>query len=193
MILAAGKSARMGEAKQLLRLGRSTVLEQTLVNVRAAIVNELVLVLGASAEVIREQLPADILAGATVVVNPDYETGMASSLRTGLAALRSDINAALIVLADQPFVMPETLDQIVDEYRRTPARIVIPTHHGTRGNPVMLDRSLFAEAMALEGDVGCRAIFAKYPKSIVYVEVDDRGILLDIDNRDDYERVQLLP
>ncbi len=193
MILAAGKSARMGEAKQLLRLGRSTVLEQTLVNVRAATVNELVLVLGASAEVIREQLPADILAGATVVVNPDYETGMASSLRTGLAALRSDINAALIVLADQPFVMPETLDQIVDEYRRTPAWIVIPTHHDTRGNPVLLDRSLFAEAMALEGDVGCRAIFAKYPKSIVYVEVDDRGILLDIDNRDDYERVQLLP
>jgi len=193
VILAAGKSARMGEAKQLLRLGRSTVLEQTLVNVRAATVNELVLVLGASAEAIREQVPADILAGATVVVNPDYETGMASSLRTGLAVLRSDINAALIVLADQPFVMPETLDQIVDEYRRTPARIVIPTHHGTRGNPVMLDRSLFAEAMALEGDVGCRAIFAKYPKSIVYVEVDDPGILLDIDNRDDYERVQLLP
>ncbi len=193
VILAAGKSARMGEAKQLLRLGRSTVLEQTLVNVRAATVNELVLVLGASAEVIREQVPPDILAGATVVVNPDYETGMASSLRAGLAALRSDINAALIVLADQPFVMPETLGQIVDEYRRTPARIVIPTHHGTRGNPVLLDRSLFAEAMALEGDVGCRAIFAKYPKSIVYVEVDDPGILLDIDNRDDYERVQLLP
>jgi len=188
VILAAGKSARMGEAKQLLRLGTGTVLGRTLENVCAASLDEVVIVLGASAEAIREQL-AGALAGVRVAVNPEYETGMASSLRTGLAALSSDIDAALIVLGDQPFVRPETLDRIVEEYRRTQAQILIPIHEGARGNPVLLDRSLFAEARALEGDVGCRAIFGKHPDEIVYVEVNDPGVLMDIDSREDYERL----
>ena len=189
VILAAGKSSRMGEAKQLLRLGEGTILERTVENVRRASVDEVVIVLGASAAAIRKQLPAEVLGAARVVVNPEYETGMASSLRAGLGALGSDVDAALIVLGDQPFVRPATLDRMVEEYRRTGAQIVIPTHEGTRGNPVLIGRSLFAEAMVLEGDVGCRAIFAKHPKEIVYVEVDDPGVLLDIDNREDYERL----
>lgn len=190
VILAAGQSARMGEAKQLMPLGESTVLGQTVENVCAAGLDEVVIVLGASAEAIRDQIPAKLLAGATVVVNPDYGTGMASSLRVGLAALGSDVNAALIVLGDQPFVRPATIDRIIDEYRRTGAQIAIPAHDGTCGNPVLLDRSVFAEAMALEGDVGCRAIFTKHIEGIVYAEVDDRGILIDIDSREDYKRLR---
>ena len=190
VILAAGKSARMGEAKQLLRLGEGTVLGQTVENVRASSVDEAVMVLGASAEAIREQLPAEILGLARVVVNPEYETGMASSLRAGLAALGSDVDAAVIVLGDQPFVRAATLDRIIEEYRRTGAQIVIPMYEGARGNPVLLDRSLFREAMALEGDVGCRAIFTKHAEGVVYLEVDDSGVLLDIDSRGDYERLR---
>jgi molybdenum cofactor cytidylyltransferase len=192
IILAAGKSSRMGEAKQLLQLGGSTMLGQTVENVCAASVDEVVIVLGASAEAIRTRLPAAVLASTRVVVNPAYEDGMATSLRAGLAALSSRIDAALIVLGDQPFVRPRTLDRIVEEYRRTRAQIVIPLHEGVRGNPVLLDRSLFAEAMALEGDMGCRSLFPKHAEATVYVEVDDPGILLDIDSRDDYERLRRL-
>lgn len=190
VILAAGKSSRMGEAKQLLRLGEKTVLGQTVENVRAARLDEIVIVLGAAAEAIREQLPAELLGEARVLVNPEYETGMASSLQAGLAALGSDVEAALIVLGDQPFVRPSTLDRIVEEYRRTWAEIVIPMHEGARGNPVLLDRSVFAKAMTLEGDVGCRAIFAKHREGVVYVDVEDPGVLLDIDSREDYERLR---
>ena len=190
VILAAGKSARMGEAKLLLRLGESTVLGQTLAHVRAASVDEVVIVLGASAEAIRKQLAAEVLRETRVVVNPEYETGMASSLRVGLAALGSDVDAAVIVLGDQPFVRPATIDRIIEEYRRTGAEIVIPMYEGARGNPVLLDRSLFREAMALEGDVGCRAIFTKHAEGVVYLEVDDSGVLLDIDSRGDYERLR---
>ncbi|MBV8134580.1 MAG: molybdenum cofactor cytidylyltransferase [Deltaproteobacteria bacterium] len=189
VILAAGKSARMGEAKQLLQLGGATVLGRTMENVRAADVDEVVVVLGASAGAIREQLAA-VLDEAKVVVNPEYETGMASSLRAGVAVLSRDIEAALIVLGDQPFVRPDTVNRIIEEYRRTGAQIVIPKHEGARGNPVLLDPSLFAEVMALEGDVGCRAIFGKHPDGIVYVEVDDPGVLMDIDSREDYERLR---
>ena len=188
--MAAGKSTRMGEAKQLLRLGESTVLGRTIENVRLALVDEIVLVLGASAEDIRRQLPASLLEGLKVVVNPAYEQGMASSLRAGLSALDPEIGAALIVLADQPFVRPETLDQLADHYRRSKAQIVIPSYRGVRGNPVLLDRSVFAEVMALQGDVGCRAIFASHPEGTVRLEVEDEGILLDIDNQEDYERLR---
>jgi molybdenum cofactor cytidylyltransferase len=118
IILAAGKSTRMGEPKQLLRLGESTVLGQTLDNIRSAGVHELVLVLGSSAETIRQQLPASTFKELKVVVNETYGQGIASSLQEGLSALHPQIDAALIVLADQPFIRPETFCQIVDQYRR---------------------------------------------------------------------------
>ena len=190
IVLAAGRSTRMGEAKQLLRLGESSVLRKTLENVRAAGVDEVVLVLGYSAETIRQQLPISVIDGLRIVVNKYYEQGMASSLREGLFALDPQTDAALIVLADQPFVHPETLDQIIDRHRWSNAQIVIPFYKGFRGNPVLLDRSVFPEVMALDGDVGCRAIFGSHEEGIVKVEVEDIGILLDIDNKDDYERLR---
>jgi molybdenum cofactor cytidylyltransferase len=189
ILLAAGSSSRMGQAKQLLPLGSSTVLAQTLEHARAAAVDEVVLVLGSSAEPIRHQLPQTLLAGIKVVVNHDYEQGMASSLRSGLSALDPQSAAALILLGDQPFTLPQTLDRIIQAYRDSGAQIVIPTHQGTRGNPVLLARSVFSEAMALKGDVGCRAIFRNHLEGIVNVEVEDLGVLLDIDDREDYERL----
>jgi molybdenum cofactor cytidylyltransferase len=186
ILLAAGTSSRMGQAKQLLPLGSSTVLAQTLAHTRAAAVDEVVLVLGSSAESIRHRLSLD---GVKVVVNPSYEQGMASSLRTGLSALDPQSAAALIILGDQPFTSPQTLDRIIQAYRDTGAPIVIPTWQGTRGNPVLLDRSLFSEALALQGDVGCRAIFSRHLEEILNVEVEENGVLLDIDDRADYERL----
>src|ERR1700689_3506714 len=117
--------------------------------------------------------------------------GMASSLRQGLSALDKPSDPALIVLGNQPFVRPQTLDQIADAYRHSPAQIVIPWYQGARGNPVLLDRSVFAEVAALEGDTGCRAIFAKHLEGIVNVEVEDMGVLLDIDDQEDYDRLKL--
>lgn len=181
----------MGQAKQLLPLGPSNVLAQTLENVRSASMAEIVLVLGSSAQAICQQLPPPLLEGLKVIVNHDYMQGMASSLRFGLSALDKHSDAALIILGDQPFVRPQTLDQIVDAYRHSPAQIVIPTHQGTRGNPVLLHRSLFAEVAALQGDVGCRAIFSQHLDGIVNVEVEDMGVLLDIDDQQDYERLKL--
>jgi molybdenum cofactor cytidylyltransferase len=188
VILAAGTSSRMGQAKQLLPLGQSIVLAETLARVQAAALHEIILVLGASADTIRSQLssPQEL----KIAVNPAYQQGIASSLRAGLSAVDPNSDAALIILGDQPFIRPQTLHRIVEEYRRSPAQIVIPTHQGQRGNPVLLDRSVFPEVMALEGDVGSRAIFARHLDGIVNVEVDDQGILLDLDDPADYERLK---
>jgi molybdenum cofactor cytidylyltransferase len=191
VVLAAGKSTRMGRAKQLLPLGGTTVLARTIDSVRSAGLDQIVLVLGAEAEAIRRQLPQSLLEGLKVVVNQAYEQGMASSLREGLSALHPQTGAALIILGDQPFIRPETLHEIMAGYHRSDAQIVIPLHQGERGNPVLLSRSVFSEVMALDGDTGCRAIFANHLDAILKVEVEDPGILLDIDNQDDYDRLRL--
>jgi molybdenum cofactor cytidylyltransferase len=116
---------------------------------------------------------------------------MASSLREGLSALHPQTSAAFIILGDQPFIRPQTLHEIIAGYHRSEAQIVIPSYQGERGNPVLLSRSVFSEVMALDGDTGCRAIFANHLDAILKVEVEDPGILLDIDNQEDYDRLRL--
>jgi len=184
VILAAGRSSRMGEAKQLLRLGEHTVLGQVLENVRGSGVKDIVLVLGHEAEKIRERISTENL---NVVINESYQQGMGTSLRAGLAALPPEVDAALIILADQPFIRPKTLGLLMDQYKRSSAQIVIPTYKGFRGNPVLLDRSVFSEVMALTGDIGCRAIFGNHLEGIVKQPVEDIGILLDLDDKEDFE------
>ncbi len=190
VVLAAGSSSRMGEAKQLLPLAGSTVLERTLENLLVANVDEIVLVLGSSAEIILQRMAEFPKKNLKIFVNTEYGQGMATSLRVGLAGLDENIDAALIVLADQPFIRAETFDRIIDQYRRSDTQIVIPMFKGLRGNPILLDRSIFHEVMALRGDIGCRAIFGNHLDRIVKAEVNDIGILLDIDNKDDYERLR---
>ena len=183
VILAAGRSTRMGQAKQLLPLGGATVLEATIANVQRSAASEVVLVLGASAERIRRP------PGINTVFNPDYEQGMATSLQAGISALSPNPSAALIILGDQPFVRPETLDQLITAHHHAGRHILIPTWQAKRGNPVLIPRSLFPEVMQLQGDTGFRALFARHPELIKNVEVEDEGILLDIDNQEDYRRL----
>src|SRR6185437_13667263 len=117
VVLAAGCSSRMGEMKQLLRVDECSILQRTLENVRASGADETVLVLGFAAEAIRREIPQLLLNAMRVVVNENYESGMASSLRAGVEAVSPAMDAALMVLADQPFVRPETMRRLF-EFRR---------------------------------------------------------------------------
>src|SRR5215469_7574304 len=187
VVLAAGKSTRMGEPKQLVPWNGRPLLEHTLANLRNIKLNEIVVVLGCGADAVRKRVD---LHDIKVVENKNYEQGMGNSLGVGVSALAEATDGVLIVLADQPFVRSGTYEQLIDQYRQSDAQIVIPTYRGFRGNPVLLNRSVFNEVMALKGDVGCRAIFGDHCDGIVKVEVDDVGVLLDIDNHEDYERLR---
>jgi molybdenum cofactor cytidylyltransferase len=187
VILAAGTSSRMGTPKQLLRMGDATLLTRVLTTVRSARIDEIVLVLGHEAAAIQASIDG---RNVKIVINERYSEGIASSLAAGLAALAPQISAAFIVLADQPLVLPNTLDQLIAAYESTRAPIVMPTHNGARGNPVLLDRSIFPEITALRGDVGARAIFANHMEEIQKVPVEDPGILVDFDNQEDWEKFQ---
>jgi molybdenum cofactor cytidylyltransferase len=190
IVLAAGRSVRMGETKQLLPVNGRTLLEHSLASVRKSAIDAIVLVLGYAVERIRCELSAELLKDVTVVVSEGYAEGISSSLRVGLKALESQMDAALIVLADQPFVKPETMDRIIEAYQQNGAEIVVPHYNGRRGNPVLLDRGVFAEAMSLKGDAGFRVLFGGHTAGLLAVDVDDEGVLLDIDSREDYERLR---
>jgi molybdenum cofactor cytidylyltransferase len=186
VVLAAGMSRRMGTPKQLLRIGGKTILERTLKNVRASNVDELILVLGHAADEVQKTIATP---GLKIVINPDYQEGMGTSLRSGLAEVSADAKAAIIVLADQPWISSETLNRLIECHQERKPQIIIPTYKGFRGNPVLLDRSVFTEVQALNGDVGCRAIFGDHTEGILKFPVDDPGILKDIDSRDDFQNL----
>jgi molybdenum cofactor cytidylyltransferase len=187
VVLAAGMSKRMGSVKQLLRLGDKTLLETVLDNLRASQVDEIVVVLGGSAQLIQQQIKLD---DTRVVVNDDYQKGMGTSLRVGVSAIDPSSDAALIVLADQPFVRPGTMDRLIDSYQAQRHPVVIPVYKGHRGNPALLERSLFPEMMALPGDMGFRAILGRHIGKILKVPVDDVGVLIDVDTEADLQRFQ---
>lgn len=190
IVLAAGMSKRMGAPKQLLRAGENTLLERTLDTVRQSRADEIILVLGFGAREIQESVST---LGVTVVLNEAYPEGMGSSLRAGISMVRLQAQAALIVLADQPFVLPSTLDRLIEHHHKVRPQIVIPTYKGFRGNPVLLDQSVFPEVASLKGDIGCRAIFGEHTENIARLAVDDAGILLDVDTREDFEKLAAAP
>lgn len=167
VILAAGASRRFGANKLLAALGDAPLVRRTAENTLAAGVREGVVVLGHEAERVGEAL-----AGLPLrfVVNVDYAAGMSGSLRVGVAAISDRARAALVVLGDQPFVEPAIIDRLIAVYRRTGRPIVVPVYAGTRGNPVLFDRSLFPELLSIEGDRGARELIDRMLENVAAVD-----------------------
>ncbi|MBC7251978.1 MAG: putative selenium-dependent hydroxylase accessory protein YqeC, partial [Anaerolineae bacterium] len=189
IILAAGTSTRMGRPKQLLPWDGKPMLQHVVDTVRAAPVDQVVLVLGHHAPQILDALDLSSQPPAPetrVVVNPDPARGLSSSVQVGLSALADDTEAALFVLADQPAITSEIITAIVQRYRQTRAPVVAPVHGGRRGNPVLFARETFPALMQVRDDQGGRAILAQYAARIEQVEVGTDAIFQDIDTVEDY-------
>ena len=186
VVLAAGGSTRMGEPKQLLMVRGRPMLRRVSEAVCAIGLEQVVIVVGAHSDAVMKALDG---LSVTVIVNEDWFCGLSSSLRAGIGALRPGIEAALVVLADQPALTPELLSTLVDRYRATGAPIVAPVHKGQRGNPVLFDRALFPELMAVEGDRGGRQLLKRHEREVDQVETMDPAVLMDIDTWQDYERL----
>lgn len=187
IVLAAGESKRMGRPKQLLAWQGKTLLRHTLENLTRSNADEVILVLGHEAEAIRRGLTE---LKIKIVVNFGYKQGMASSLRQGLLAMNPESEAFLVLLADQPGIGPEIINRVIREFQRAnPKRgIVRPVYRGLRGHPVLIDVRYLQEALQLQGDVGARRILANHPADILEIEVDQDGILKDIDTPEEYRK-----
>ena len=188
-MLAAGGSERMGEPKQLLPIDGQPMVRRVVDVVCGAGLDQVVVVTGAYAGQV-----AQALVGLPVefVTNEAWPEGMSASLRRGLGALRPEIRASIIVLADQPTLTSDVLSALVARYRATGAPIVAPVWQGRRGNPVLFDRRLFAALLAVEGDQGGRVLLTRYAAQVEQVEVDGAAVLFDVDTLQDYEEAQKL-
>ncbi len=185
LILAAGESRRMGTAKLLLPFGEKTIIETVIANVLGSQVKKLIVVLGANREKMEERLKNLPLE---IVVNPDFASGMLSSVQCGLRAMQPGVKAALVFLADQPGIGSAVVDAVVAAYRRTGKGIVLPIYQSRRGHPVLIDMKYRYEVECLDPGIGLRELIRQHPQDTLEVEVDTPGILRDIDNPEDYGR-----
>ena len=188
VILAAGQGRRLGQTKQLLAWGPTTILGQTIQQVQTSQVDEIVVVTGHDAAAVATIASAH---QARTVHNPVHATGeLLSSLQVSIKALAVSVAAAIVILADQPFIPPAVINQLITAFQHRDEQLIAPVYHGQRGNPVLIGRTLFPDLLALPPLSAPRALFQQHPDQVFLVEVDTDTILLDIDRWEDYERLR---
>jgi molybdenum cofactor cytidylyltransferase len=180
IILAAGRSTRMGGPNKLLAelggkpLGR-LVTEQAL----ASKAHDVIVVTGHQAELVEKAL-----AGLDVkfVRNPDFAEGLASSVKAGVAAVPDDADGAVICLGDMPMISAQLIDHLIEAFAPDRGNLIaVPVSDGRRGNPVLWSRRFFNELMSLDGDIGARHLIARHGEAVAEVAVEGFGAFLDID------------
>jgi molybdenum cofactor cytidylyltransferase len=179
IVLAAGESRRMGSPKALLPYAGESFLDR-LTGLLAPRCAAVIVVLGAAAEEIR----ARAVRPATFVLNPDYARGQLASLQCGLRALPPEAEGVLFTLVDHPAVAPATLDALL----RAPAPLLrVPRFEGRRGHPVWFRRELAAEFLRETGTA--RDVVARHAASTEFLDLDDPGIVADIDDPASFARL----
>jgi molybdenum cofactor cytidylyltransferase len=176
----------MGQSKQLLSIDGKPMVRWVAESVCQAGMAQVVVVTGAGAPAVAralEDLPVEI------VVNEAWTTGLSGSVRVGILALRPEIQAAVLVLADQPGLTADLIKALLDRYTATSAPIVVPVFEGKRGNPVLFDRMLFQELLQIEGDQGGRQLIERAGDRVERVTVVDPAGLIDVDTPADFRSV----
>ncbi len=187
LILGAGASQRFGEPKQLLPFAGTTLLGWVVAQAHQAMgLDELVVVLGRSADEVRERVD---FGDASVVENRVFTEGCASSYRAGIAALDSHAEAIMIILGDQPGITPEIIDCLAEEWRKTDAPIAICSYEGRRGHPMIFARRLFDQLEMLHGDKAAWKLVDAHASSLLEVQLAI-PFPEDINTREDFERLQ---
>ena len=207
IVLAAGASSRMGQAKAALTLGQTgeTLVARVIRTLINGGVPGVVVVAGAHVDAVRMAMPAfaepsafapataDKTAGkprahVRMIEHAGWQQGQLSSLVAGLDAIDDpQLEGALMTLVDVPLVAPSTVAAVIAEWRRTRAPIVRPANGDRHGHPVMFDRSVFQDLREADPNIGAKAVFAKHRLRIVNVEVNDPGAFGDVDTPQDYD------
>lgn len=183
LILAAGASRRLGRPKQLVPYGDGPLLAKVVASVRSWPVDLVVVVLGAHAD---EILDAVEFGDAVVLLNEEWEEGMASSLRVGLDFLtrHPHVEKAFVVLGDQPEIPTDVPHALLAAAEESDRPALVPVYRWERGNPVLFRRRLWDRLMALEGDVGAAGLLKAHTDWVHEVRVDHRAPG-DLDTEDD--------
>jgi molybdenum cofactor cytidylyltransferase len=186
VVLAAGRSRRMGQPKMILPWGDTTVIGRVVGVLHQAAIQRIVVVTGGA----RRQVEAALSGSAVMLVfNPRFaQEEMLVSLQLGLRALENDAAAALVVLGDQPQIKVEVVQLILDRYRARQAPLVVPSFQMRRGHPWLVDRRLWKSILELRSDCTMRDFLNQCADQIDYLMVDTSSVLQDLDTPKDYQR-----
>jgi molybdenum cofactor cytidylyltransferase len=190
VVLAAGSSTRMGENKLLFDLDGESVVRRAVRRAAAAGLDPVIAVLGHEAELVRRELDG-LDPACRIVVNSDYESGINSSLKTGIAALPATAVAAVVMLADMPLVTAKMIATLVTRYRASEAPLVISDYEGVNAPPMLYDRALFEELRVMEGE-GCGREVVRRHRTTAVVVAWPSAALTDLDVPSDFELVRSL-
>ncbi len=184
IVLAAGRSTRFGANKLLQPLAGKAVLRHAVEAALGSQADPVIVVTGNESAVVKA-----VLAGLPVIFvdNPDFSTGLSSSLKCGVRNLPAGCEGVLVLLGDMPFVGPPIIDRLIGAFAPERA-ICVPVHRGRRGHPVLWARRFFAGLLALEGDAGAKQLMALHRDLVYELEVDDDAIHIDIDTKEDFMR-----
>lgn len=187
VMLAAGKSLRMGQPKLALKLGKKTLLELALAPVLTTGLRDIVVVANENPAWIKEVIPSNV----RIVVNTQSHEGIATSLQVGIKAVSSRSQAIFFSLGDQPFITPDVYHRMIEHYCQHLKSLTFPVCNEKRGNPALFDRRLWPALMALRGDEGGKQIMASIPtQEKEGVPVFCHGIFIDVDTPLDYDRLK---
>ena len=184
IVLAAGRSARMGGTNKLLAQFKGvSMITHVIRNLCDSSVEPIIVVTGHERQQILQALAGETFSS---VHNPDYATGLSSSLRHGLAALPRDLDAFLIALGDMPRVDATHITRLIRAFDPAKGReICLPVFRGQRGNPVLWAKRFVPEMMRISGDAGARALLETHASVVYPVQMDDTGVLVDVDTPED--------
>ena len=187
IILAAGNSSRLGSPKQLLPYAEKTLLQHAIDNAKASSANHVIVVLGSRKTLIETKIDLDEIF---IVENLNWESGISSSIKAGLNALKdisTETDAIILMACDQPFADAEILKTLVQEQARSGKAIVGCSYDSTKGIPALFHKSIISELLSLEGDTGAKKLFEKYKEEASFISFQDGGI--DIDTSEDYKNL----
>ena len=186
IVLAAGQSKRMGrDNKLLLPYGQGTVLSHVLGQINQAAINDIYVITGHEKDLVEQEVRK---YNGVAIYNDLYEEGLSTSVKAGIAALPKDIDAVMIILGDMPNMSADILRKIMAAYNLAQGQsIIIPTHNGKRGNPILWDADFFGDFDRLQGDMGAKILLNDYPEYITELEIESDAIFLDIDTIEAYE------
>jgi molybdenum cofactor cytidylyltransferase len=179
IILAAGASSRMGQAKQLLKWQGKTLLQHTIETAQQSALSPLVVVLGARASQIQAHL---VNCQAEIILNEKWESGMGSTIAAGLKyalQLRPELEGACFLLTDQPYLRPPIITEMLRQFRRTGAVGVAARYKDTLGVPALFHQQLFTELLALDGQRGAQPLLRKYAREIESISFPKGAIDMD--------------